>query len=160
MYKTSSLELYLIIEVQTKVISDIISVFEVYWTAQEFRRNIPDTWKKNKNQSRIMGSPQTNIYWAVVMCRWPHQVLWGLKIFLSWRTLSSLGEIIHVHIHNYITILNLVTFVGQVRSLVREIISHRLQGGVKNQNALTLEGWWIEWRESHRTKRHREGAKM
>ena len=43
MYKTSSLELYIIIEVQTKVISDIISIFEVYWTAQEFRGNIPDT---------------------------------------------------------------------------------------------------------------------
>ena len=43
MYKTSSLELYIIIEVQTKVISDIISVFEVYWTAQESRRNIPGT---------------------------------------------------------------------------------------------------------------------
>lgn len=48
MYKTSSLELYIIIEVQTKVISDIISVFEVYWTAQEFRGNIPDTRKKKK----------------------------------------------------------------------------------------------------------------
>ena len=71
MYKTSSLELYIIIEVQTKVISDIISVFEVYWTAQEFRGNIPDTRKKKNQQSRIMGSPHfllialcipTNIY--------------------------------------------------------------------------------------------------
>ena len=55
-----------------------------------------------------------------------------------------MGELIHVHIHNYITILNLVTFVGHVRSLVQEIISHRLQGGAKKQNDLTLEGWWIE----------------